>query len=65
MKDVIKYKVQLFDNSIDDWYTLDSGIKSKKEAKSIVHDCEMFDKEDGLKSKYRIVKQTIKTEVVK
>ena len=48
-----------------DWYTLDEGIKSKKEARCFVRDCKEFDKENGLKIKYRIVKQTIKQEVVK
>ena len=65
MKDEIKYAVQSYDDRIDDWYTLDSGIKSKNEAKLFVSDCKKFDKENGLKIKYRIVKQTIKQEVVK
>jgi hypothetical protein len=65
LKDEIKYEVQFYDDCIDDWCILDSGIELKKEAKSIVHDCKMFDKEDGLKIKYRILKLTIKKEIVK
>lgn len=65
MKDEIEYEVQSYDDHIDDWYTLDSGIKLKKEAESFVRDCKKYDKESGLKFKYRIVKLTIKKEVVK
>lgn len=65
MKDEIEYEVQSYDDCFDDWYKLDSCIKSKKEAKSFVRDCKCFDKREGLKIKYRIVKLTIKKEVVK
>jgi hypothetical protein len=65
MKDEIKYEVQSYDDSFGDWYTLDEGIESKKEAKCFVRDCKKYDKESGLKIKYRIVKHTIKKEVVK
>lgn len=65
MKDEIEYEVQSYDDRIDDWYPLDSGIELKKEAKCFVRDCKNFDKEKGLKIKYRIVKLTVKKEIVK
>lgn len=65
MKDEIKYEVQSYDDNIGDWYTLDEGIKSRREARCFVRDCKDFDKEQGLKLKYRIAKLTIKKEVVK
>jgi hypothetical protein len=65
MKDEIKYEVQSYDDRIGDWYTLDEGIRLKKEARYFVLDCKDFDKEQGLKIKYRIVKLTIKKEVIK
>ena len=64
LKDEIKYEVQFFDYYISMWITLDVS-ESKKEAKSIVSDCKKFDKEDGPKFKYHIIKLTIKKEVVK
>ena len=65
MKGEIRYEVQAYDDFMDDWYTLDEGIKTKKEARLFVLDCKDFDKENGLKLKYRIVKLTIKKEIVK
>jgi hypothetical protein len=65
MKDEIRYEVQSYDDNFGEWYTLDEGIKSKKEARLFVRDCMNFDKEQGLKLKYRIVKLTIKKEIVK
>jgi hypothetical protein len=65
MKDETKYEVQSYDDHIGDWDTADSGIKSKKEARLFVRDCKDFDKEHGLKLKYRIVKLTIKKEIIK
>lgn len=64
LKDEIKYDVQFFDDCIPAWVKMDE-FESKKEAKSIVRDCKKFDKEDGLKLKYRIVKLTIKKEIIK
>lgn len=64
MKDEIEYEIQSFDD-IDEWYTIDEGIKTKKEAKLFVRDCKDWDKRKGLKIKYRIVKLTIKKEIVK
>jgi hypothetical protein len=65
MKDEIRYEVQSYGDHIDEWYPLDSNIELKEEAKSFVRDCMNFDKEQGLKLKYRIVKLTIKKEIVK
>lgn len=65
MKNEIEYEVQSYSDRIDDWFTLDGGIRSKKEAKSFVSDCKRYDKKEGLKIKYRIIKLTIKEEVVK
>jgi hypothetical protein len=65
LKGEIKYEVQSYDDRIDEWYPLDSNIELKKEAKCFVRDCMNFDKEQGLKLKYRIVKLTIKKEIVK
>jgi hypothetical protein len=65
LKREIKYEVQSYDDRIDEWYPLDSNIELKKEAKCFVRDCMNFDKEQGLKLKYRIVKLTIKKEIVK
>lgn len=65
MKDEVEYEVQSYDDRMDDWYTLDSGIKSKKEARCFVLDCKDSDREAGWKIKYRIVKLTIKKEIVK
>lgn len=64
MKDKIKYEIQCFDD-IDEWYTVGVGIKTKKEAKLFVRDTKDWDKTRGLKIKYRIVKLTIKKEIVK
>lgn len=64
MKYEIKYEVQSYDDRIDEWYTLDSNIELKKEARLFVRDCKDFDKKQGLKIKYRIVKLTIKKEIV-
>ena len=58
------YKVQFFDNELDNWFTLDV-YHLKKEAKDAVRDFKVADKKEGLKLKYRIVKLTIKQEVVK
>ena len=65
MKGWIEYEVQSYDDLIDVWYTLDSRIKSKKEAKAFVRDCKSNDKVEGLKIKYRIIKLTINKEIVK
>ena len=65
MKDEIEYEVQSYDDRYDDWLTVDSGIKSKDEAKLFVSDCKKSDKQEGLKIKYRIIKLTIKKEIVK
>ena len=65
IKDEILYDIQSYDNRMDDWYTLDGGIESKKEAKNTVHDYKKFDKKEGLKLRYRIIKCTIKKELVK
>lgn len=65
LKDKVLYKVQFYDDCIDDWYTLDLNITSKKKVKCIMSDIKKFDKEEGLKLEYRIVKLTIKQEVVK
>lgn len=64
MKDKIKYEIQCFDD-IYEWYTVGVGIKTKKEAKLFVRDTKDWDKVRGLKIKYRIVKITIKKEIVK
>jgi hypothetical protein len=64
LKDEIKYDVQFFDDYIPAWINIDVS-ESKKEAKCFVRDYKKFDKEDGLKFKYRIIKLTIKKEVVK
>jgi hypothetical protein len=40
-------------------------FKQKKEAKDMVRDCKKFDREDGVTFEYRIVKLTIKKEVMK
>lgn len=64
MKDEIMYEVQFFDDCISNWIKMDE-FESKKEAKCVIRDSKMFDKEEGLKLKYRIVKLTIKKEVVK
>jgi hypothetical protein len=65
IKDEIMYEVQYYNDRIDDWDTADEAITSKKEAKSIVRFFKHCDKEEGIKFKYRIVKLTIKSEVVK
>jgi hypothetical protein len=64
LKDEIKYEVQFFDDYIPAWINIDVS-ESKNEAKSIVSDYKKIDKADGRKFKYRIIKLTIKKEVVK
>lgn len=64
MKDEIKYDIQFFYDGIDDWDSL-NVVETKKEAKDTVRDCKRLDKKDGVKLKYRIIKLTIKKEVIK
>jgi hypothetical protein len=64
LKDEIKYEVQFFDDYIPAWIKMDE-VESKNEAKSIVSDYKKIDKEDGRKFNYRILKLTIKKEIVK
>lgn len=65
MKDEIKYEVQFFDDThIDEWQSADVYYR-KKDAKDAVRDFRKFDKEVDITVKYRIVKLTIKKEVVK
>lgn len=65
MKDEIKYEVQFRDDTlIDEWQSADVYYR-KKDAKDAVRDFRKFDKEVDITVKYRIVKLTIKKEVVK
>jgi hypothetical protein len=64
MKDEIKYEVQFFDGNIDEWNSADVYWR-KKDAKDAVREFRKFDKEVDIPMKYRIVKLTIKKEVVK
>ena len=61
MKDEVEYEVQSFDRNIGVWYTVSIGIESKKKAKDEVRYCKKFNRESV---KYRILKLTIKKEVV-
>lgn len=61
MKNEIRYEVQFCNYGLDDWHVLSKNIESKKKAKDIVRDCKAF----GVEFKYRILKLTIKKEIVK
>jgi hypothetical protein len=63
MKDKIMYEVQYSDETFD-WDTVDVFYRIK-EAKGAILDFMKEDEELGLTYKYRIVKLTIKKEIVK
>jgi hypothetical protein len=57
--------VQYFINRFNKWAPLVCQYSRKKDAKDALRNCEKIDKEVDKTFKYRIVKLTIKKEIVK
>jgi hypothetical protein len=64
MKNKIKYEVQYSDDRTDEWRPIGVYYR-KKDAKDAVRDFMFADLLHGMTLNYRIVKLTIKKEVVK
>jgi hypothetical protein len=64
MKDEIKYEVQSASDHPIKWWTM-CVFHRKKDAKDAMRDLILADLQHGLTLKYRILKLTIKKEVVK
>lgn len=62
LQDSKQYILQWWDEFYDMWQ--DDRCSSLKEAKQDMAMMKAFNKEDGVRKKYRIVKETIKQEVV-
>lgn len=62
LQDSKQYILQWWDRYYDIWQ--DDKCSSLKEAIQDMAKMKAFDKKDGVKTKYRIIKETIKQEVV-
>lgn len=63
MKDEVRFEVQSYDEFLKVWFEADTYHR-KKDAKIAIRDFQLRDGEHGLVIKYRILKLTIKKEVV-